>query len=291
MTDHPPPNFPPPDPARSRKIFWIKLLSLMAISLLAVFILFRVTAHRALNNRITAIRDAGYPISPDEFNAWYQMPEGKNAADVYLRAFAAFPIDPDTKGVPVVSTLRKKYTPGQPLDPDMKTRIENYLALHTKTISLLQEAAQIQGSRFPIDFREDVFVLLPHLGPLRRSARILQLQSILDADNGDYDLAAQRCVTILAIARSLENEPILISSLVCISIQALAYNQIEILVTTGRVSDEQLQALSKAIEQIDLDRLILRAMVGERCSTHGIFKDTETLADILPITTVPTLVE
>jgi hypothetical protein len=285
MTDRPPQDSHTPahpDTPRSRKIFWIKFLSLMALTLLAVFILFRITAHRALNQRIQAVRDAGYPISPDEFNDWYKTPEGKNAADIYLRAFAAFPIDTDTKGVPIVSTLRKKYTLGQPLDPDMKKRIEDYLALHTKTIALIEQAAQIKETRFPLDMSEGYMLLLPHLGQLRRSARILQLQSILDADRGDYDLAAQRCITILAIAHSMENEPIHISSLVSNAILALAYNQIEMLVNTGQLSDDTLQQLAHAIEPIDYDAMFLRAMVGERCFNHLAFNDSKTLASVFP---------
>jgi hypothetical protein len=272
---------PPPDTPRSRKVFWIKLLSAMTLCLLATFILYRVVAHRALSQRIQAVRDAGYPIDLAELDVWYEVPEGKNAADVYLRAFAAFPLNPDTQGVPVVSTI-DGYDPDEPLSEEMAKRIEAYLALHTRTLALLEKAAEIEGSRYPGDLKKGLWLMLPYLGQLRRSARVLKLQSILDADRGEHDLAADRCITMIALARSLQDEPILISSLVSISIYAMTYKQVERLIVTGHLSDDSLLALTRTLEPIDMDRMTLRAMVGERSYGHGIFSDSDMLADTFP---------
>lgn len=278
---------PPESPARSRKVFWIKLLSLMAVTLLLVFVMYRVVAYRALQQRVQAVRDAGYPIEPVELNDWYPTPE-VNAADVYLRAFAAFPFDHEVEGyenIPIVTSMEDEFVLGDPLDPEMAEHIEDYLAHYSETIPLLEEAALIEACRYTGDYREGINLLLPHLGQLRRSARVLQLQSILDHDRGDHDLAAQRCITILGVARSLDNEPLLISGLVNISIQALAYEQIEMLVSSGKLSDARLRELKDAIEPIDLDRIMLRAMVGERCSIHGYFENTELLSTLFTSST------
>ncbi|MEZ6192695.1 MAG: hypothetical protein R3C45_15580 [Phycisphaerales bacterium] len=113
-------------------------------------------------------------------------------------------------------------------------------------------------------------------------ARTLKVQSIYDMHLGDYDRAADRCITIIALGRSLDNEPILISGLVNISIQTLAYEQIELLIATGHVSDAKLQELARVIGAIDMDRLILRVMVGERCMGHTVFGDSESVAGVLP---------
>ncbi len=272
----------PESPARGRKMFWIKLLSAMALILLGVFVMYRVVAYRALNQRIQAVRDAGYPIEPAELNDWYATPE-VNASDAYLRAFAAFPMDHELEGyenIPIVTTMEEKFVLGEPLGPEMAKRIEAYLAHYDETIPLLEEAALIEHGRYPGDYRLGFNLLLTHVGQLRRSARVLKLQSILDHDRGDHDLAAQRCITILAIARSLDKEPVIISALVNIGIQALAYEQIEMLVASGKLGDAQLQKLADAVERIDLDRIMLRAMVGERCSIHGYFGDSEMLAGL-----------
>lgn len=271
----------PLDTPRSRKMFWIKLLSGMAVSLLLVFVLYRVVAIRALNQRIEAARAAGYPIEPEELNAWHPVPEGENAADVYERAFRATPADDKSEGVPFVSTV-SGYVPGQPLDEEMIERIEAFLTQHADMLALLEDAARIEGSRFPGDYKQGIDLLLPHLGHMRRGARILKVQSIYDLHLGEHDRAIDRCITILAMSRAFESEPILITGLVNISIQMLAYEQIELLIATGRVSDAKLQELARAIEPIDMDRTVLRMMIGERCFGHAAFNDAGSFAGWSP---------
>ena len=133
-------------PIKKRRGRWWRW-PLYALLVLAVaFSIFRYTVHRRVVNQINAIRDAGYPVTLEELDAWYEMPEGKNAADVYLRAFAAFPTDRITKGIPVVGTV-EGYELGQPLNEEMASRIEAYLVEHTVAISLLEEAALIETCR------------------------------------------------------------------------------------------------------------------------------------------------
>jgi len=282
MTDHPAHTDPtaPESPAQGRKMFWIKLLSAMALILLGVFVLYRVVAYQALQQRIQAVRDAGYPIEPAELNNWYETPE-VNAADIYLRAFAAFPARHELSSyddLPVVGTPSTPYVLGEPLKPEVVSRIENYLAHHTEAIALIEEAALISESRYPWDFRKDFYPPISHRPELRRCARVLQLQSVLDHHRGHHDLAAQRCVSLIAAARSLENEPSLISAFVSLSILHYAHEQIEVLTNEGQLSDDQLKKIIKALEPINVDRMILRAFVGERCFVQAIYGDSEHLA-------------
>ncbi|MEZ6192694.1 MAG: hypothetical protein R3C45_15575 [Phycisphaerales bacterium] len=154
-----------PDTPRSRKIFWIKLLSTMAAILLGTFVLYRVVAYRALNQRIEAVRASGYPIEPEELNAWYPMPEGENAADVY-DARSAIPADDKSEGVPVVSTIAG-YVPGQPLDEEM-AGADRGVPGSTPTCSPCSKRRPSSARPFPLDFKDGFSVLLPELGPLRR---------------------------------------------------------------------------------------------------------------------------
>lgn len=274
----------PKQPHKSRRAYWIKLLSAMALILLTVFVVYRVVATRALSERIQAVRDAGHPIELEELNDWYVTPE-VNAADVYLRAFAVYPMDHElekyNQKVPVVSITNTKFVLGEPLDPQMAKHIEEYLTHFEDYTPLIEEAVRIKECRFPGDYREGIHLQTPHLGHLRRCSRVFKLRSILEYDRGEHDLAAQRCLTIIALGRSLENEPNVISGLVSISIQTLAYGQIEMLVTSGNISDDQLQDFTDAITPIDFEATMLRNMVGTRCKIHDVFSDTDMLADIL----------
>jgi hypothetical protein len=164
----------------------------------------------------------------------------------------------------------------------MAARIEAFLTQHADMLALLEEASRIEACRFPGDYKEGINLLLPHLGTLRRGARTLKVQSLYDLHLGHHDQAVDRCITVLALSRALDNEPVLITGLVNISIQTLAYAQIELLVATGHVSDAKLQELARVIGAIDLDRMMLRAMVGERCIGHGSFGDSAMLSGWSP---------
>jgi hypothetical protein len=260
---------------KRRGLRWKISLGLFLLLILA-FAIFRITYHQSVAKHLTAIRDAGYPITPEELNAWYPYPEGPNAADLYQQAFELYAKNEDAQNMlPVFNREIDLPDPGEPLPKDLAQRIQAYLADNKGAISLLEQAAKIEGCRYPVDFTEGVNFDSPTWAYLRHGTKLLSLQSIMDGDQGKYNLAANRCITIISLARSLENEPYIISSLVSISNQLLAYKQIEFLVNTSQINDDHLSRLAHAVSSANLDRMQLRAMVGERCYGQSMFNDPE----------------
>jgi len=271
-----------PPPKKKRRGLWWKIPLSGLIVLLLAFAVFRFVVHQRVQTRLAAIRDAGYPVTLEELDAWYPYPDGPNAADVYQRAFDAYVKDEAIEQtLPIFNSDIELPPPGEPLAKEMAQRIEAYLAKNAEAISLLEEAVKMGDCRFPINLTNGYDTLLPHLRELRHGARMLKLQSILDADRGDYDLAVDRCITMISLARALENEPIIIPQLVSTAHQRIAYEQIERLIATGNVSDNRLQALTQAIEPISLDHMVLCGMTGERNMGHALFNDTDELAEML----------
>ncbi len=271
-----------PKPKKKRRGLWWKIPLTGLVVLLLAFAIFRFAVYQRVQTRLNAIRDAGYPITLEELDAWYAYPDGPNAADVYQKAFDAYVGDEEIEEtLPIFNPDIKLPPPVEPLPDEMVQLIEDYLADNAEAIALLEDAALIDTCRFPIDLKgEYIRVLLPHLGQLRRGARTLRLQSMIDADRGNYDLATQRCITITALARSLKNEPIPLSSLVSMNIQVMAYDQIEILINRHNLDEDQLLSLSDAIETADFDKMLLRAMVGEWCGKYAYFHDSRFLVSM-----------
>ncbi len=248
---------------KRRGLLWKVPLGGLAL-LVLTFAVFRITVHQRVQNRLSAIRAAGYPVTLEELNAWYAYPDGPNAAEVYQKALSAIPVNDRSEGVPIVGFV-SDYVWGQPLNEKMAGRTKAYLSLRSDVIALLEEAASIEGCRFTRDEEDSRPAYNPMLGEMRRAARIMLLQSVYDAGQNDYDRAMDRCLTILAMGQAIGSEPVHISSLVSASFQSMAYYQIEALLNTGRVSDEKLREVIRAIEPIDVYRLAERAMIGERC--------------------------
>jgi len=81
------------------------------IFLLALFIgfetfaIFRIVLKLKLGTAMSAVRQAGYPVTCDELDARYSIPDDvENAADTYLEAFTRFKEwdETDLKSLPLV---------------------------------------------------------------------------------------------------------------------------------------------------------------------------------------------
>src|SRR6266404_6035033 len=56
---------------------------------LALYATYRCTLHLMVKAKLDEIRKQGYPVTLAELDKWYpQPPPGKNAAEIYLQAFA-----------------------------------------------------------------------------------------------------------------------------------------------------------------------------------------------------------
>lgn len=237
------------------------------VLLLLMFAVFRLVVHQRVQNRLNAIRAAGYPVTMTELDVWYPEPEGTNAAEVYAQAFEALVEDQEAeRELPILGAGAGLPEPGIQLEVGLASKIEAYLDRNSEALRLLEKAVLIPDCRYMTDVdKGDLDTVLPHLGGLRRSGRLLKLKSILEADSGDYESAAKTCLNITALARSLGREPLLISTLVNISINRLAHGQIERLISAGKLSDESLLSIDEGIVMHNvIDDNILHAFVGER---------------------------
>ncbi len=268
-------------PSKKRRGLWWKIPLGGVLLLVLAFAIFRTTAYLRVTSRINAIRDAGYPVTPKELNAWYMVASGPNAADVYQKAFEAHLGDElFEKTLPLLGDRVNMPGPGEPMPEDVADRIAHYVRQNTTAISLLEEAAAIEGCRFPVDFESGLFPLLPHLGPLRHSGRLMTFQIITDLEKQKYDSAVDHCLTTLSIAKSLDQEPVLISTLVGVSLRAQAYKQIHRVLQSGGATSEQLQTLFDAVSQASCRNPMSRGMAGERCMGMSIFLDPAETLDV-----------
>src|SRR5438552_3666289 len=106
----------------------------------------------ALNLRLDAIRQAGYPVTLAELNDFYvEPPAMENAAPLYLDAFAAL----------------------APLEPTSAA----FLTQNKETLGLLHQAAARKRCRYPADLTKGANALLPHLAKFKKSAQLLSQQA------------------------------------------------------------------------------------------------------------------
>lgn len=257
---------------------WILVITLIVLPFLGIY-MYRVSGDRALEKKIEALQAQGQPVTLSELNDRYSLPLGvENAADYYLDAFDNHVKwdQEEAEGLPVFGQAEfPARTAG--LEPSMKALINDYLQDNQEVLSTLHEAATMPHCRYPVDFTDGFNARIYWLGPLRDSARLLQLQALITIDNNDLDAAFQSIRCSMALGQSIQANT-LVEQLVRIAVFALNLNTIERLLNQCDLSDEQLQSLTSLIESEDVKSGLYAAFQGERCMGLAIFKSPSSAA-------------
>jgi hypothetical protein len=255
-----------------RKWRVLQTLVILLVIIIAGFVVFRLVLKIKLHARLDAIRAEGYPATCAELDAWYTIPESaENAADIFIDSLSHFDKWEDgekRKLLPVIGLARLPLRT-EPLAEETKTLVTQYLADHQQALKLLHKGAVIEHCRYPLDLSKGF--ALPFIG-IRRGARLLKLEAILDAENGKPEQAADSITSAFGLARSLSKEPFLISQLVRIACQELAVSTLERAVNRTEFSDEQLIELGGTLANAEDPCAMRRAFVGKRCEGLSVFK-------------------
>jgi hypothetical protein len=116
-----------------------------------------------------------------------------------------------------------------------------------------------------------------HFSDLRKGAMLLKLEAILHAENDNAVLAGRSVTSTFGIARSLAEEPLLISQIVCTACQALAASSLERVINRTEFTDEQLVKLTRTVSNAEDFASMSRAFAGERCMGISFFRNPTVL--------------
>jgi len=248
--------------------------------LLLLFVLFRVSGSLKLKKQLKILRDQGYPVTLDELDRWYNIPEGaKNGADLYTAAFSNY-VEWDNDAQRALPVVGKASLPGrtQPLDDSTRQLVEKFLSDNEKTLELLHEATSIEHCRHPIDLTKGSVELMerpgspaPWVEDLRAGMRLLRLETLSHCENQDPDKALKSICANFALARFID-APLLVHRLFHNSVQSRTYTGIERILNRIQLTDEQLQRLSAWIKESRIDDGYIKALVGERCIALSVFQ-------------------
>ena len=156
---------------------------------------------------------------------------------------------------------------------EMKADISAYLAANAQALEILHKAAAIEGCRFDVDFPQGYGISLLHIAKLRHAAQMLELQAMMKVEAGKPDEGAMAIEDSFAIARALQNEPVLISQLVRLSVASLSVSSLERVLSRTTLGEQQLTDLSKTIASQENPEALMRGLAGERCTGEDLFNN------------------
>ena len=236
-------------------------LALAALVLLVGAISLYVAVRRdATERRLEALRAAGYPTGFAELAQYNRPPQGApNAADTYMRAFAAFVPPADWTALPSwtpTGLLRR----GEPLPEGMVKAISECQAANEECLALVHEAAGIEHCRYDWDYSG----LWPHLSTIGDCARLLQDKALLCAHRGQIEAAMVCVLDGLRLGGALRRQPLVVSSLAGSHYCAIALRSLERILSRAAVTDRQLRELSDVLAAIADSPGLVDTMITER---------------------------
>jgi hypothetical protein len=143
--------------------------------------------------------------------------------------------------------------------------------LNAAALAKADEAFKLPRSRYPVDFSFGMQTPLPHLAWLKNLAEINQYKAELSFNAGDTSETVSAISTIVRLAGTLENEPILISQLVRLKVLQMAAASLE---RGLNLSSNFTQAtnLSTQLAQAANVQCLARALIGERAGFAPYFR-------------------
>ncbi len=150
------------------------------------------------------------------------------------------------------------------LPEQMKETIAAYLAANGEAFELLHEGAGFKLSRYPVDISKGFRSDLAHLSHVRKGARMLGLEAILEAENDRPASATKSLLALLGLARSLANEPLLVSQLVRFACDGTGLHTLNQILSRTAFNEDQLVQLQTAFRNAEDASSLMRAFAGER---------------------------
>ncbi len=165
------------------------------------------------------------------------------------------------------------------LDDATVALIRGELDRHKGAVQVARTVADFDRGRHEFEVGPTIYdTLLPDTQASRSVARLMAADSAIRAQDGDIDGALDSCRAIIAVGRSIGDEPFLISQLMRKAIDAVALNAIHRALGQGEPTDEALASLQSLLgdegdqpffvtgirgERAMLDELLRRIRTGE----------------------------
>ena len=255
----------------------MKLKPIRVVIALLVLVLplgaWRMYLAHVINEQLAEIRAGGLPVNGEELNRWYAaVPDNQNAALVLTRAFEFRRVYPDSRSNLIFNFKLPKR--GETLSPEQAELLKGYIAINETRLKKADEALKLPASRYPIDCSQLMNTLLPHLAWLDEIAELHQFAAVLALESDSASSASSNIVTMLALARTLDHEPLLVSQLARLKLVKLAFSTFERRASAGAFSSVEVANLAAAFGQTHTTNKGARALIGERAMTIPYFRMT-----------------
>lgn len=216
-------------------------------------------------SQVESLRAQGYPVSLDDLEARYKLPEGvENAADLYIEAFEYYqePTEAELEYLPVIGRYsRSSHT--SPLPSKCVDTMKSFLARNHKTLELIDKAARMEHCMLPRTRYED-HIRTEHRVKILEGAFLVCIRNIYLTQSQQTDELSESLQTSLALAKALVLQPFMLDYFTCLSINRKAVYSLETALNITTLDEEELVTLQKKIGHIQKKDMSNSVLLNER---------------------------
>jgi hypothetical protein len=263
-----------------RRWWWRWSLRVFLALLLAVTILFLYYAHRR-REALVALRAAVAELDRTE-PGWRLheleaaraiIPNDENSALIVNNAFGLLP---ENWQSPDFFEHQSNLSPQQLLDQDDLTDLREELRTAQPALLEARKLATMPKGRYPITYKRN-FISTPHPGTakIREILALLYLDVVLQAQEGDVNVALRSCRALLNTVRSLGDEPMLTTQMSRGRELSAICKMAQRVLAHGEAEPEELLQLQKLVEEEDHFPRLLLMLRADRACMHELFDALE----------------
>jgi hypothetical protein len=194
--------------------------------------------------------------------------DAENSAPIVLAVAASTPAKWGNISLPGGMTLDDRLAglpPTQPLDPADLAVLRPARAKIAATVDRARALGDRPRGRYTLRWtRDHVGTLVPHLVDVAMVARLLMVDALLRANDGDTEGAVRSCQAILNVSRSVGDEPAAFSQMTRARCDRHAVHALERALAAGSASAKTLDDMQALLTGEAAQPYFLRTMRAER---------------------------
>lgn len=221
---------------------------------------------RQFDRRVARLKAQGFPVSLDDLEKSYVLPEGApNAADIYIEAFTHYqePNETEQEWLPYVGDYELADDNSE-LPAEVLDAMSSFLNKNKTTLELLDKASNIETCLWP-KTRQDCMLFNDHFSQIKDAARLFQLRNLHLVGKKEIENVYLSLNSSIALAESIQTQPFLIDHLVRMAFKSLSIESLDVVFDQTIFNDLQLaflqsqfagmQGLSDLHEAFIIDRV------------------------------------
>jgi len=143
----------------------------------------------------------------------------------------------------------------------------------TPILGMIAELSKRPGASLPIRYQDGFAAAMPHLTPILGLGQVLGARCHANLALGDSPNAAADIAGLLALQKSLENEPVMVPFLVRQALITIALEAINRGISLHGWSETQLFGFEQNLREIQLQRNLAICLRGERACVNTLLRN------------------